>query len=173
LITTHPVSISDIESGSDTSFTVEAVGTNLSYRWRKDGIELDDGGNISGAFTSQLFLTNVSASDEGEYTCNVTGDCGIELSDPATLALAVSVDNISSNDVKIYPNPVKDRLKIESAGRIEFERIEIKDMTGRTVLFTELNADKDFVQVSELKSGVYLAVIYGKDDRIVKRFIKQ
>ena len=41
-------------TGSSTVFTINATGGSLTYQWKKGGIALVDGGNISGATTFSL-----------------------------------------------------------------------------------------------------------------------
>lgn len=61
-------------TGSTISLTVFADGTGpLSYRWRKGGTNLSDGGNISGAAFSTIRLANISPADTGSYDAVVTG----------------------------------------------------------------------------------------------------
>ncbi len=79
-VTTQPQSQAVCEDGNVT-FTVTATGSNLTYQWQKDGSD------ISGATSDSYTLSNVSSSDEGNYTCDVTGDCGIVTSDAAVLTI--------------------------------------------------------------------------------------
>src|SRR6266446_3932629 len=58
-IVTQPFTLIAFVGGS-ASFSVAASGTApLSYQWRKDGGDLADGGNVSGAATASLNLSNV------------------------------------------------------------------------------------------------------------------
>ena len=73
-ITTQPVNkIACI--GSTATFNVVASGDGLSYQWRKGGIDLTNGGNISGATTNTLTITGVGAGDGASYDVVVTGTC--------------------------------------------------------------------------------------------------
>ncbi len=49
--------------GSSASFSVAAVGTGLSYQWRKGSINLIDGGSISGATTATLTINPAALVD--------------------------------------------------------------------------------------------------------------
>src|ERR1035441_8874243 len=65
-----------------------ADGTGpLAYQWRKNGINLSDGGNVSGATSSNLALTSVSQTDAASYTAVVTGFGSVTSAPPATLTL--------------------------------------------------------------------------------------
>ncbi|MDP4275538.1 MAG: immunoglobulin domain-containing protein, partial [Bacteroidota bacterium] len=87
VITTQPLDLT-VCSGSTVGFTVTATGSGtLTYQWKKDGINLTDGGNISGSTTSTLTDSNVVTSDAGNYTCTVTGTCSSATSNPAKLSV--------------------------------------------------------------------------------------
>jgi hypothetical protein len=59
----------------------------FTYRWRKAGVPLDDGGSISGARTDTLVITGAMAADVGAYDVVVTNACGAQQSAPAALSL--------------------------------------------------------------------------------------
>jgi hypothetical protein len=68
-------------------FEVTSAGSNLTYQWQKDGINISDGSSVFGATTSVLLLYDVTISDQGVYRCLVPGDCQNELSNPANLTV--------------------------------------------------------------------------------------
>ena len=74
VITTQPIAVTQCE-GTTATFSVAATGTNLTYRWRKDGINLTDGGDISGATTATLSIATIATADEGLYDVVITGKC--------------------------------------------------------------------------------------------------
>ncbi len=61
--------------GEQVTFSVTATGTALTYQWRKGGVNLTNGGAISGATTSTLAINPVSASDASSYDVVVSGTC--------------------------------------------------------------------------------------------------
>ncbi|MEX0878245.1 MAG: FG-GAP-like repeat-containing protein [Thermoanaerobaculia bacterium] len=63
-------------AGSAGTLTAHASGFGpLSFQWRKDGVDLADGGNISGATTATLTIDPATAADEGSYDVVVTDSC--------------------------------------------------------------------------------------------------
>jgi hypothetical protein len=73
--------------GIKAAFGVTADGTGpLTYHWRRNGTNLSDGGNISGATSPTLTLSGASLSDAANYDVVVTG-FGSVTSAPAVLAL--------------------------------------------------------------------------------------
>jgi N-acetylmuramoyl-L-alanine amidase len=75
--------------GSSASFTVGADGQSpLSYRWRKNGVPLVDGNNITGATTDTLLISPVADADGGTYSVVVSNSAGVVTSAEATLTVA-------------------------------------------------------------------------------------
>ena len=67
-------------------FSASAVGSpTLVYQWTKGGINLADGGNISGARTTSLTVANVQWGDMGNYSMVVSNGNGWAVSSNATL----------------------------------------------------------------------------------------
>lgn len=80
-ILTHPEP-QQVCKGSSVAFMIEATGTDITYQWRKSGVD------IPNATSNSLTLTNVSESDEGLYTCRVSGKCNPPvISNPASLTI--------------------------------------------------------------------------------------
>ena len=74
--------------GSQVQFMVTATGSGpLTWRWQRDGVDLSDGGGISGSATATLTIDPVSAAHAGSYACVVTGDCGSATSAAAGLTV--------------------------------------------------------------------------------------
>ena len=67
--------------GSRVFFSVTANGVNLTYQWRRNGVDLS---RQTGAM---LVLSNVQKANEGVYDVLVKNATGAVLSDPATLSL--------------------------------------------------------------------------------------
>jgi hypothetical protein len=84
--------------GGRADFSVTTTDASSTYQWKKDGVDLANGPNVTGAKTATLTLNNVSATDEGGYTVVVTGLCPT----PATsLVAALKL----KNDVAILTQP--------------------------------------------------------------------
>ena len=73
VITNQPASRTN-GAGTTASFAVTAGGLGpLSYHWVKNGTNhLTDGGNISGATTPTLTITNLLGADRGNYSVTIT-----------------------------------------------------------------------------------------------------
>ncbi|MCD4731679.1 MAG: PKD domain-containing protein [Bacteroidales bacterium] len=75
----------------------------------------------------------------------------------------ITVDHITiikddlENALKVYPNPAKNILFIESP--FEVKQVSIVDMVGENVLYTKSNQQKITLNVSELREGIYILII--------------
>jgi uncharacterized repeat protein (TIGR03803 family) len=75
-------------AGSTATFTVTAFGPgSLNYQWQKNGTNLVDGGNLSGATNSTLTIANVSDSDAANYLVMVSNAAGSVTSSIVTLTV--------------------------------------------------------------------------------------
>lgn len=88
----EPVIVSQPQSvtrqvGQTAVFNVAATGINLSYRWQKDGVDLQNDTRITGADTASLSVANIGDNDAGSFTAIVSAANGLFSiqSDPATL----------------------------------------------------------------------------------------
>ena len=87
LITQHPRSQTQIV-GETAEFSVVANGTEpLSFQWQKGGTTLANGGQISGAQSSTLTISDLAEGDAGEYRVMVSNSAGQMTSQWAVLTV--------------------------------------------------------------------------------------
>ena len=68
----------------------------VTYQWRKSGVPLADGGNISGSQAGTLTISPVSFGDAGSYDVIVTDTCGSTTSNAATFSVEFADVPVSS-----------------------------------------------------------------------------
>ena len=90
--------------------------------------------------------------------------------EPEEPTVGVSENTASFN---IYPNPVNDKLYIET--EVEIEEVSIFDVYGRNqnLRSSETQNLSISVDVANLNSGVYFVKVVTNDGEIVKRFVKK
>ncbi len=77
-------------TGGAAQFQLAAEGSNpLVYCWRKNGVNLNDGGNISGSQTTSLTVAPLAVGDTGDYDVVVTNGSGSSTSQVAHLDAVV------------------------------------------------------------------------------------
>ena len=102
-ITAQPQNQS-IPPGTSATLSVNVSGAGpFAYRWRKNGVNLNDGGHISGATTWRLSLTNVSLLDIGNYDVVVTGHTSVT-SEIAALDIVPQIKNLILYEPFAYAN---------------------------------------------------------------------
>ncbi|PKQ65104.1 hypothetical protein BZG02_04545 [Labilibaculum filiforme] len=62
--------------GEDVLFTADAIGNNVSYQWKVDGVDVVDvPGVITGANTNSLSIDSAQVAHSGYYTCILSDEC--------------------------------------------------------------------------------------------------
>jgi hypothetical protein len=75
-------------AGATASFVLDVTSESPAfYQWFKANAPLSDGGNISGAQTATLTITNAQLADEGTYYCEVTNSAGTIVSKTVVLKI--------------------------------------------------------------------------------------
>lgn len=90
-ITSQPSSTT-VCSGSNTSFSISATGTGLTYQWRRGTTNLCNCGNVSGVTSATLTITSATITNAAtDYNCVVTGGgCSSIISNYATLTVTTT-----------------------------------------------------------------------------------
>ncbi len=89
----------------------------------------------------------------------------------------VKLNSSKETMITVYPNPVKDNMKITIANAETFKRatVLIRNTQGKTVLQQNLTSTSGFynLNVSALPSGIYvITVVNDKGDSLMEKFIK-
>ncbi|MEJ5287116.1 MAG: hypothetical protein CH6_1165 [Candidatus Kapaibacterium sp.] len=165
-----------LNAGEDLNLSIEAEGLNLHYQWFKDDAPL------ASATEPNLFISNVTTEDAGNYYCLVW-NCDTVKSNVVNVSVALhiiaGVDWISSSDgtlVQIYPNPTNSQSEvIIQPKENQTLNIEVVNILGQvifkqeilaignnpnklTIPFNLLNAESGTYNV-KIKSGQTVTVI--------------
>lgn len=170
-ITTQPVSL-NANIGDNVSFSVVAIGTGLTYQWQKDGSPLSNGGNISGATTSTLNISNVQVADYGSYTCVVSGTCGNETSNTAILTILTTINDISDNQLAVYPNPSDGKFFVDFGTDAMNGKMYVIDETGRIIMYRIIeNENTIMIDLTNRAQGYYFLKVDTEDQSFYSRLI--
>ena len=82
---------------------------------------------------------------------------------------AVGEEEMSISTFRVFPNPSSDFINIQSEYPID--RVEILDLKGVVVLASNVNPET--IDVSSLRSGLYLIKVYQGETTRLQRFVKQ
>ena len=101
---------------------------------------------------------------------NVNGEWG-EITKVEFITSLEGTIEIVENDFNIYPNPINDRLYIET--QTQTFSIEIYDIFGRRQELSAISGQQSVINVANLNSGIYFVKIKTENGEVVKRFIKK
>jgi len=124
-----------------------------------DGLKLDVmTGLISGKPTTSNALKTYYV-----YTFNTGGENNAEV----TLSITpMGINDMESDRLSIYPNPAN--VQIQLKGLNGREMMTIYTLTGVKLLSQEVT-NGEFVNISKLKSGLYMVKVGGKDLKLMKK----
>lgn len=83
---------------------------------------------------------------------------------------AVGVDQVSQENIRVYPNPFQDVVQV--SGATIGAAFKVVDITGKTVQSGILDKHQS-VNLSGANSGIYMVVITDSNDKTVRRIIKK
>jgi hypothetical protein len=131
----------------DFELSLNASGSIVSYQWKRNGVDLVNGGNVSGVKTNKLSVLNSSVGSEGIYTCEVTGCDGKVVTTGAAIAVGPKPDLQALPVVDCQDfNPEWSSLVIDQ-----------RNTSGSYHLF--LQGTTDALDISEIKEhGIYIIV---------------
>ena len=157
-ITSQPSNRFNHPPGTEAEFCVDAVGSNLTYQWFLNGESL--GSSFATTQSRCLKIVNASPNFDGDYTCIVSGDCGIDTSDIAKLDVRTSVNSGYETSFATFTmnTPTSGIVTINPLGECT-SKISIVNSLGLTVM--NLQAGTIFsstilpFDMSSLASGIY------------------
>jgi Immunoglobulin domain/Immunoglobulin I-set domain len=110
IIVTQPVSATNI-AGGNVTFNVVAEGSNppFTYQWFKNGDYLFDGGNISGSYSDTLTISDISSTDQANYSVLVIGNgnatshnASLTIISPITIAAPPNPRTVAAGDPAVF-----------------------------------------------------------------------
>ena len=164
--------------GTDVQITCEMLDADrvgvVAYLWKKTPF-----GEVSMAKVSGLtFTATVSGLTDGEtisYAVKFAyAGGGLAVTKYIDYVVGqdceLGVNNFElSKSVKLYPNPAKGILNIDS-NRLPISKIEFYSIIGNKILETKENYN--LIHIEDLSKGVYLVKVYMENNKVaVKRLI--
>ena len=82
-------------------------------------------------------------------------------------------DFIADNNFFVYPNPASNELYFSNPNNFELSSISISDISGKQIVAIKNAENTDYIDVSNLQSGVYFIKFTTDTNSVVKKFIKK
>ncbi|WP_250433124.1 T9SS type A sorting domain-containing protein [Hanstruepera flava] len=157
------------------------VGDTVRWTWTDDlphTVENNTGSTEtfnSGVLTGlgQTYSYTFTVEGTNPYFCGIHG--ANNMSGVITVQQGLSVDEFNDVSVKLTPNPVHSKLTIKLPQSLTNGSLKVIDLTGKVVLNnTIVNSGNAIdINVSDIKSGMYLVRLEFNDNAITKRLIIQ
>ena len=130
--------------------------------------------NIDGDISANISIdaTAVNVNIVGDYTVtynvsDAAGNAAEEVTRTVIIEASLSTEDNSKNIVKVYPNPVKDKLFIQ--GLLKPTKISVYNVLGKLIL-SKITLNE--INVNNLQSGIYIIKVKEEQKQIVRKFIK-
>jgi len=152
------------------NFTVVSPKDGVQYEWN-----FGDGKTMTGS------EVNYNFEDDGIYNVTLKAISGSDFSEYSQQVVVMKsitgTDVIVRSAIEVYPNPVKDRLKINFGSPVEGSMLlEIMNITGQRVYVRQLNTEgynHALINVQQLDNGIYfLRILNGKTLITDRKFMK-
>jgi hypothetical protein len=79
------------------------------------------------------------------------------------------VDELVDETIQLYPNPSDNQIFVRSENNIE--QVSLYDLNGMLMKTVSPNAKNTSINVSDLKSGIYIATVQTNQSIVTKRLI--
>ncbi|MEI7508844.1 MAG: T9SS type A sorting domain-containing protein [Flavobacterium sp.] len=141
---------------------LQVTGTNLTWYANQS-----DANNQVSPITNSTLLVNGSTY----YVTQTNNGCeSVPLG--ITVTTALSLNDYSKGEIKLYPNPTTlSILHLSIKDGICIDKISIGDITGKIVL--ELTENLSSINVEKLAKGVYILTAYEGEKKYQEKFIKE
>lgn len=176
--------ITNLLYGQQTSITTTVIngGTNPVFEWQ-DSTASHDWRTIAGATSAEYQYKPLANGDKIRCTLTSSTPCALPASVTST-ALSFNVNMVtgvptipgSEFGIRLYPNPASTAIIIDTLSYSEkWETIDIISVEGKQPIKQKnvRNVQRAEIDISNLPSGFYIAVLHRKDKpRVYIRFLK-
>ncbi len=119
--------------------------------------------NADGSIIDSLTFGEQSTNVAYARVPNGTGDFVFQTPTFNKTNNLVGVFDINNNDIKIYPNPVKNRLNIKLTEKNNKALIKILNRNGQVLIQKNINTQTNYLDISGLNPGLYIIQIYSEE----------
>ncbi len=138
------------EEGATVSFSnISANNLNVTYFWDFNNDGIIDSNDANPTYTFD---------ESGSYlvTLEISNDC-LDIYESVSYSILIDQVNLNeiNNDITIYPNPTSNTINIEMSNLQSACFLNIIDLSGRVLLSKELIGANSFVNLLDLKKGMY------------------
>jgi len=123
-----------------------------------------------GAASSILGNPDMSSTKGRTYIDTIQGYLNPRMYVALNLAGQNSVNNVVDFTTNIYPNPAKNNINIENSNFV-ISNIELYNITGQLVKTENVNSMSINMNISDLKTGIYILELHTNETSIRRKLI--
>jgi len=139
--------------------------STINNSWFKNGVLISD--------TTQRF----KPTTPGSYTVKVTiNGCSSPVSDPIVYVVTAITTFTNGQFIKLYPNPVRDQLKIEfNLNGLTQLHVLIYDISGKLLIDKNKLSSGSLLDLSIYPHGIFIIKTYNRNGKLLssEKIIKQ
>lgn len=115
----------------------------------------------------------------GSYNITLTvsnGTCSSTLVVPVVISTAAGINQLNAASISLMPNPVKDMLTVNLSSVVGKVALSVTSSLGQVVYSSngaEIKNEKAVLNLSALKSGIYILKIESNDGVVLKKIVKE
>jgi len=119
--------------------------------------QLNISGNANLATCESLMVCNFLSAYPSKATIssNATG-CN-SVAEVQAACQPLSINEFTSNDIKVYPNPFVDNIEVKLPAGIQNAKLRLMSLTGKVIYSSSINSSTSTIKgIEKLNSGLYL-----------------
>jgi hypothetical protein len=122
-----------------------------------------------------LTINSLIAATDYDFSIVVSDEAGNDMDAPFSRAARTNADpnlgledaQLSSNNIKLYPNPANQGMVNIEAGDLKVSKVEVYSILGAKILET----NKTAISTANLQSGIYLVKISAEGKSVTRKLI--
>ena len=146
-----------INQGDNATFTATNTNSVPSpfYQWKLNNINVGTNSNI---------YSNSNLLNGDQIKCILSSSSSCVTGSPATsntitMTITTGISDFDfNNEIKIYPNPVKNKLIVQFENFKNFE-IKLVNVLGKEIYNQKISNEKTEINLSEYSKGIYFLIV--------------
>ena len=145
--------------------TISANQTGALYRW----LNCDSSNAVIAGATNQIFIPTTT----GNYAVEITAGACVDTSACVNIIIT-AIEELTNAGIKIYPNPIDDKIVIELSNTSSTKKVSIVSIEGKLVYSNAaINSNQLTIDAAAWSKGVYVVNIITDEGKYNLQLIKQ